>query len=178
MTTSRKLRTRLPGGTTDAGRNPTIPLLGVVIACTALVAGFNVASASVSTAGVEKSPVALEPQAPTQAASVPLLSTPDTAAPAGALESPLGSEVVPAQDEVTGSATGQVVVFETETNAMTAFADPAACNNAPELAHTIMNFTDQDITLFADDRCGVELIDVRPGFGSHVAPGQSFAAID
>lgn len=74
-------------------------------------------------------------------------------------------------------ATGQVVVFETETRALTAFNNPEDCNNAPALAHTIVNLTDKTITLFADDRCGTPLIELRPGFGSHVAPEQSFADI-
>lgn len=72
---------------------------------------------------------------------------------------------------------GQIVIFETEATALSTGYDPQACNNAPALAHTITNHTDKPITLFADDRCGVPLVDVAPGFGSHVAPGQSFADI-
>lgn len=70
---------------------------------------------------------------------------------------------------------GQIVIFETESTALSTGYDPQACNNAPALAHTITNHTDKPITLYADDRCGVPLVDVAPGFGSHVAPGQSFS---
>lgn len=89
---------------------------------------------------------------------------------------PPSVETADAQAPAAASPEGKVVVFETEFTEMTTFDNPEACNNAPELAHTIMNHTDKPITLYADDRCGVPLVDVKPGFGSHVAPGQSFAA--
>lgn len=73
-------------------------------------------------------------------------------------------------------ATGQVVIFQHELTPLVAFDDPAACNNAPALAHTLVNLTDETIILFTDDRCGVPLFIVKSGHGSHVSPGQSFSS--
>lgn len=72
--------------------------------------------------------------------------------------------------------TGQVVIFEHELTPLVAFGDPGACNNAPALAHTLVNLTDEPIVLYTDDRCGVPLVAVEPGHGSHVSPGQSFSS--
>lgn len=97
------------------------------------------------------------------------------AAAAFTVVGPASVETADAQAPAAESPEGKVVVFETETTALTTFDNPEDCNNAPELAHTITNHTDKPITLYADDRCGVPLVDVAPGFGSHVAPGQSFS---
>ncbi len=175
-------RTSIRSRATDSGRRPRSLLLGVLFACIALAFGaYNAAVASVEKTGVDTSSAALESPVPNEAGSTASKAVAPSAEAADASAAGLGSRVprqVAAAQAVAGSATGHVVVFETETTAMTVFADATACNNAPELAHTIMNFTDKDITLFADDRCGVELIDIRPGFGSHVAPDQSFTALD
>lgn len=70
----------------------------------------------------------------------------------------------------------QVVAFETEFVPLTAFDDLQQCNNAPRFAHTIVNLTSAPVVLYADDRCVTPLVEVKPGYGSHVAPGQSFSA--
>ena len=177
-------RSSIESRATDSGRKRKSLLLGAFTSGVALALGaFNIAVASVEPAGVDASPAALESRIGGQAAgaasnvAAPSGKTGGVDASARALGSRVPAQAVAAADDAART-TGQVVVFETETRGMTAFDDPRACNNAPDFAHTIMNFTNEDITLFADDRCGVELIDVRPGFGSHVAPGQSFAAVD
>lgn len=185
MIRNQQRRTTTRSQATQCGRKPKGLLASALIACVALVVGaaFNVALASVKTADGEAPAAAPASHVPSQAASTardvvkPLVETGDVAASAGALVSAVANQAALTAGETAPPTIGQVVVFEIETRAMTAFDDPGACNNAPALAHTIMNFTSEDITLFADDRCGIELIDVRPGFGSHVAPGQSFAAI-
>ncbi|MPZ65444.1 MAG: hypothetical protein GEU83_07965 [Pseudonocardiaceae bacterium] len=83
---------------------------------------------------------------------------------------------VTASEAAPPSMTGQLVIFEHELAPLTSFNDPNRCNNAPPLAHLIVNLTDDDIVLYADDRCAVPLVTVKPGYGSHVAPGQSFSA--
>ena len=81
-------------------------------------------------------------------------------------------------DAVAQEVAERVIVFENEFTPLTAFDDIESCNNAPPLAHTIMNLTSRPITLYADDICGVPLVELGPNFGSHVAPGQSSSATD
>ena len=90
----------------------------------------------------------------------------------------LAASATSPDDAVAQELAERVIVFENELTPLTAFDDVESCNNAPPLAHTIMNLTSRPITLYLDDICGVPLVELQPNFGSHVAPGQSFRATD
>ena len=90
----------------------------------------------------------------------------------------LAASATSPDDAVAQQPAEQVIVFENELTPLTSFDDIESCNNAPPLAHTIMNLTTRPITLYQDPVCGVPLVELQPNFGSHVAPGQSFRAID
>lgn len=88
---------------------------------------------------------------------------PDTAAPAATADASAGA--------------APVVVHGTDLTDLHGYHDLDACSNAPFDAHTVFNVGDEDVVLYADDRCETPLVTVGPGFGSHIAPGQSFSAV-
>ena len=90
--------------------------------------------------------------------------------------SPTPVEALLPESAVTAASDGQVVIFEHELTELMHYDDPSACNNAPPLAHTLVNLTDHSVMLDADERRGQALFSAEPGFPAHVAPGQSFSA--
>ena len=72
---------------------------------------------------------------------------------------------------------GDVVVFRTELTPLTVYHDPHGCQKLPPDAHVLANRSDRPVTVYADPFCLTPGLIVRPGYGSHVAPGSgSFSA--
>ncbi len=75
------------------------------------------------------------------------------------------------------SATGRVVVFSTELQALDHWDDPDGCQKLPDAAHVLINETDQVVNTYGDPLCMTPNLTVQPGYGAHVAPGTgSFSA--
>lgn len=72
---------------------------------------------------------------------------------------------------------GDVVVFRTELSPLTVYHAPDGCQKLPSDAHVLANRTDRPVTVYADPFCLTPGLIVKPGYGSHVAPGSgSFSA--
>jgi len=86
----------------------------------------------------------------------------------------------PAQAE----ASGQVVVFSTETEPLAVYQDPAGCHKLPPLSHVVDNLSDRPIKVYADPFCTVPATlpnhgpvgTLAPGYGTHVTGVGSFSA--
>ncbi|GAA4867779.1 hypothetical protein [Saccharopolyspora cebuensis] len=75
------------------------------------------------------------------------------------------------------AATGEVVVFETEVQQATTWANPNGCQKLPLAAHVLVNQTDQPVRIYGDPFCLTPSLTVEPGYGAHVMPGSgSFSA--
>ncbi|WP_447008208.1 hypothetical protein ACRAKI_17730 [Saccharothrix isguenensis] len=75
------------------------------------------------------------------------------------------------------AATGQVVVFSVETVPLETYKNPHGCKALPDGAHVLANLTDDDVTIFSDQRCLMPLLTVGEGYGTHVLPlGAAFRA--
>ncbi|MDA3624615.1 hypothetical protein OU415_04135 [Saccharopolyspora sp. WRP15-2] len=75
------------------------------------------------------------------------------------------------------AASGEVVVFETELQPLTTYADPTGCQKLPLAAHVLTNNTDSPVRIYGDPFCLGPSVIVLPGHGTHVAPGSgSFSA--
>ncbi|WP_370444844.1 hypothetical protein [Amycolatopsis sp. CA-128772] len=69
------------------------------------------------------------------------------------------------------TATGRVVVFSTEFQQLDTWEAPEGCHKLPVAAHVLINETDEVVTTYGDPLCLTPGDSVRPGFGTHVAPG-------
>jgi hypothetical protein len=70
-----------------------------------------------------------------------------------------------------GAATGQVLVFETESAPVTIYEDPSGCHKLSAAAHVLINETGETVRIYSDPLCLMPSLAVPPGYGSHVAPG-------
>jgi hypothetical protein len=71
---------------------------------------------------------------------------------------------------------GRVVVFQSEFQPLTQYADPAGCYNMPALAHVIDNLTSRPIKLYTAPNCLGPYLQIRPDYGSHIHGLGSFSA--
>ncbi|WHT22984.1 hypothetical protein N8J89_18505 [Crossiella sp. CA-258035] len=75
------------------------------------------------------------------------------------------------------AATGRVFVFSVEVQEVREYKNPDGCVKLPIAAHVLINDTDETVRIYADPFCMTPSLTVRPGYGSHVAPGTgSFSA--
>jgi hypothetical protein len=76
-----------------------------------------------------------------------------------------------------GTASGRVVVFSTELQALDSWEDPEGCQKLPVAAHVLVNETDEVVRTYGDPLCMSPNLSVEPGYGAHVSPGTgSFSA--
>ncbi|GAA4430574.1 hypothetical protein ACFQV2_32540 [Actinokineospora soli] len=77
------------------------------------------------------------------------------------------------------AATGQVVAFTHEFDALQVWVDPSGCHTLPIASHLIFNQTDQVVVIYADPLCLLPIepfARVKPGYGTHVSAVGSFRA--
>ena len=77
------------------------------------------------------------------------------------------------------AATGEVVVFTHEFDAVTVFEDPTGCTALPIGSHVIVNQTDAVVVIYADPLCLLPIepfARLKPGYGTHVSAVGSFRA--
>jgi hypothetical protein len=71
-------------------------------------------------------------------------------------------------------APGPVVIFSTEFQPLTVYANPQGCVKLPLGAHVLANLTDKTVTTYADPFCAIPLpppfMSIKPGHGAHVSP--------
>lgn len=71
----------------------------------------------------------------------------------------------------TDATKGQITVFSTEFTELNTWEEPTGCAKLPPAAHVLINQTDGPVRIYGDPLCLTPAVTVRPGYGSHVAPG-------